>query len=80
MHEDFPEIGDLTPPKTMPRIRKKPHERMKLSKAEREVFVKMGKLGGPARAKALNRSELSAIGKKAANARWKKRKTKKTSH
>lgn len=70
----FPQIGDLTPPKVMPRRRKKPHERMKLSKGERAVFVKLGKLGGAARAKKLKPGELSNIGKQGAAARWKKNK------
>jgi len=77
MKDDSPIIGDLTPPKRMPRIRKKPHERMKLSKTQRAVFVKMGKRGGAARAKALKPGELSDIGRKAANARWNRKPKKK---
>jgi len=77
MKDDSPIIGDLKPPKRMPRLRKKPSERMKLTGTQRAVFVKMGKLGGAARAKALNSKELSDIGRKAARARWKMKKTKK---
>lgn len=69
-------IGDLTPPKTRLRRKKKPHEKMKLTKAQRDVFVKMGQRGGTMRAKNLDAGELSKIGKKAAAARWKKKRKK----
>lgn len=76
MAESFPKIGDLTPPKRMPRKRKKPGEMMKLSRTERAVFVKMGKRGGAARAQKLKPGQLSDIGRKAAAARWKNHKKK----
>jgi hypothetical protein len=74
--ENFPTIGDLTPPKRI-RRKKKPNERLKLSRSQRDVFVKMGKRGGTARAAKLSAGELSDIGRKAANVRWKNKNRKK---
>lgn len=74
---NFPKIGDLTPPKKRIRKKKLPHERIKLTREQRNVFVTMGQRGGTARAAKLSKAEASAIGRKAANARWKKKKKRK---
>lgn len=75
MSEHFPAIGDLTPQKA-PRKKKKPHEVIRMTKAQRAVFVKLGHKGGTMRAKNRTAKELSAIGKQGAGARWGKRKKK----
>lgn len=75
MAEYFPAIGDLTPQKA-PRKKKKPHERIRMTKTERAVFARLGKRGGTMRAKNRSAAELSAIGKQGAAARWKKKRKK----
>lgn len=46
---------------------------MRLSKAEREIFKKMGLRGGLARAKSLSAKQKSEQARKAAKARWGKK-------
>lgn len=48
---------------------------MKFTKATKEYFVKQGKKGGAARKKALTAKRRKAIARKAARARWGKKKS-----
>lgn len=45
---------------------------MRLTKAERELFAKLGRKGAKARSAALSPDERSAISKRAADTRWAK--------
>ena len=67
----------------MPTPQRKPKKRKRMPSYDdiratmSELGKKYGKLGGDARAKNLTQEELSAIGRKAANARWAAEKKKK---